>query len=85
MDLGNENTGHENTGHDKSRHSEDPRRRLRVVFESSGLTLEELWLKYFALGGMMELFDMDAYLYGASDLPPLEQDILAQSLEELRA
>lgn len=29
-----------------------------------GISLPELWLEYFAMGGNLELFDLEAYIYG---------------------
>ncbi len=46
------------------------------------LTLQELWLRYLALGGNVDAFDVDGYLQGLLPLDSLEQDILAVALNE---
>ena len=46
------------------------------------LTVHELWLRYLALGGTGDAFDVDGYLQGVLPLSSLEQDILAVALNE---
>jgi hypothetical protein len=46
------------------------------------LTVHELWLRYLALGGNHDEFDIDGYLQGILPLNTLEQDILAVALNE---
>ncbi|MFD2093550.1 hypothetical protein [Blastococcus deserti] len=46
------------------------------------LTVQELWLRYLALGGLHDEFDVDGYLQGVLPLNTLEQDILAVALNE---
>jgi hypothetical protein len=46
------------------------------------LTVAELWLRYLALGGSYDAFDIDGYLQGLLPLDTLEQDILAVALNE---
>jgi hypothetical protein len=49
------------------------------------LTVQDLWLRYVALGGSGDAFDLDGYLQGLVLLETFEQDVLAQALnEELR-
>lgn len=61
----------------------DDRRRL---FETARIRAElgvhELWLRYLALGGNGDVFDIDGYLHGLLPLEPFEQDVLAQALNE---
>jgi hypothetical protein len=47
-----------------------------------GLSIPDLWMRYFALGGMSTTFEMEAILYGA--LVPLthDRDVLAVALNE---
>ena len=49
---------------------------------SAGLTLEQLWLHYVALGGTLVVFDLDAYLAGLTPIPTAQQDVLACALNE---
>ena len=46
------------------------------------LTVPDLWLRYVALGGTGDAFDLDGYLHGVTPLEYLEQDVLAQALNE---
>ena len=46
------------------------------------LTVAALWLRYLALGGSCDAFDIDGYLQGLLPLDTLEQDILAVALNE---
>lgn len=46
------------------------------------LTVQELWLRYLALGGSHDEFDIDGYLQGVLPMNALEQNILAVALNE---
>ncbi|WP_143030317.1 hypothetical protein [Blastococcus aurantiacus] len=46
------------------------------------LTVQDLWLRYLALGGTGDAFDLDGYLQGLVPLEPFQQDVLAQALNE---
>jgi hypothetical protein len=48
-----------------------------------GIGLPELWLEYFAMGGNLELFDLEAYIYAIATLPPMDRAMLEQVLWEL--
>jgi hypothetical protein len=58
------------------------RRTLVSAFREANLPLEQLWLRYFALGGEAGLTEIDAYLNGLLPLPALQHDVLAQALNE---
>ena len=47
-----------------------------------GLTVSELWLRYFALGGMSTALEIEAVLYGALVAQPHDRDIVAVALNE---
>jgi hypothetical protein len=55
---------------------------LREAFRHAGLTLEELWLRYFALGGEADLMTVDAHIAGLLPLPRIQYDILALAINE---
>lgn len=55
---------------------------IRLLLPSAQLTAGELWLKYFAIGGSAGQFEVEAFLYGAHQLPTLERDLVAQTLNE---
>ncbi|OUM40980.1 hypothetical protein [Arthrobacter sedimenti] len=53
-----------------------------AAFRSTGLTIYDLWLRYFSLGGNAGEEEIDAYLYSSLLLPPFERDILALAVNE---
>jgi hypothetical protein len=46
------------------------------------LTVQDLWLRYVALGGTDDAFDIDGYLQGLIPIDIFQQDVLAQALNE---
>ena len=56
--------------------------RFHDAVESCGLSVSELWLRYFALGGDAGEMELDAYLNGAIAFPPLQHDLLAHAINE---
>ena len=46
------------------------------------LAVQDLWLRYVALGGSCDAFDVDGYLQGLVPLEIFQQDVLAQALNE---
>ncbi|WP_410611592.1 PP2C family protein-serine/threonine phosphatase [Amycolatopsis sp. lyj-109] len=61
---------------------EEQRRLVAVCFARSDLTLEQLWMRYFALGGSLSLLDLDAYLSGLLTLPRVDRDMVAHAVNE---
>jgi hypothetical protein len=55
---------------------------LHDAYEASQLTVPELWLRYFALGGEASEMELDAYLNGALALPAFQHDMLAHAINE---
>ena len=47
-----------------------------------GLSVAELWLRYFALGGMSTALEVEAVLYGALVATVHDRDVLAVALNE---
>jgi serine/threonine protein phosphatase PrpC len=60
----------------------EQRRTLDLGFRRAELTLEQLWVRYFALGGIAGLVEIEAYLHGLMPLPSLQRDILAHAVNE---
>jgi len=56
----------------------EQQRSLALAFEHAELSVEDLWLRYFGVGGEAGFIDVDAYVNGLSDLPPLERDTLVE-------
>ncbi len=46
------------------------------------LSVQDLWLRYVALGGTGDAFDVDGFLQGLVPLEAFQQDVLAQTLNE---
>jgi hypothetical protein len=47
-----------------------------------GLTVADLWMRYFALGGMSSALEMEAILFNALVADPHDRDVLAVALNE---
>jgi hypothetical protein len=62
--------------------SDDLTRRFCEAFEAAQLTVDELWIRYFSLGGDAGRFEVDAYLNGAIAMPPMQHDMLAHAINE---
>jgi hypothetical protein len=62
--------------------ADDRPRRMDAARVRSELTVQDLWLRYVALGGTGDVFDLDGYLQGLVPLESFQQDILAQALNE---
>lgn len=61
---------------------EEQHRALSRAFTRSGLTLEQLWTRYFGLGGEASPIEVEAHLHGLMPLPALQQDVLAHAVNE---
>ncbi|MGW4059449.1 PP2C family protein-serine/threonine phosphatase [Amycolatopsis sp. NPDC004747] len=60
----------------------EQRRLVAACFARSDLTLEQLWMRYFALGGSLSLLELDAYLNGLVTLPRVDRDMVAHAVNE---
>jgi hypothetical protein len=60
----------------------EQRRQFEESLRHAGVGMEELWLRYFTLGGQAGHFEIEAYIHGAIALPALQRDILAHALNE---
>ena len=56
--------------------------RFQMALEAASLTVDELWLRYFSMGGEAGRFELDAYLNGAIALPPIQHDVVAHVINE---
>jgi hypothetical protein len=61
----------------------DLRQTARNLIEHHTITLERLWITYWANGGDATLFDLDAYLYEIQGPTPLDLRILGWAVEDL--
>src|SRR3712207_5678535 len=62
--------------------SDERHRRMNAARIRAELTVQDLWLRYLALGGTGDAFDLDGYLQGLVPLDGFQQDVLAQTLNE---
>ena len=49
---------------------------------NAGLSIDQVWLDYFALGGEADPLDVDAYFHGLTELPAAQRDVLAHAVNE---
>ena len=47
-----------------------------------GLSMTDLWLRYFALGGMSTPIELEAYLLGALQPTSYEHNLVAHAINE---
>ena len=62
--------------------SDERHRRMDSARVHAKLTVQDMWLRYVALGGTGDAFDLDGYLQGLVPLATFQQDVLAQALNE---
>jgi hypothetical protein len=55
---------------------------LDLFRKDADLTRDELWLRYFELGGMSTAFEVEAFLHGALEPTAHDHDVLAHALNE---
>ncbi len=55
---------------------------LEWARRKAGLPHLELWFRYFELGGMSTVFEVEAYLYGALEATAHDRDLIAVALNE---
>ncbi|MDR6989261.1 hypothetical protein J2Y66_003776 [Paenarthrobacter nitroguajacolicus] len=63
----------------------DPRQRARDLLEQDSITLDRLWIKYWAEGGNADLLELDAYVHEALKPHPSELTLLAWAMEGLHS
>lgn len=62
--------------------SDERHTRMDAARVRAELSVQDLWLRYLALGGTGDAFDLDGYLQGLVPLETFQQDVLAQALNE---
>jgi hypothetical protein len=62
--------------------SEERQQRMDAARVRADLTVQDLWLRYVALGGTGDAFELDGYLQALVPLEVFQQDVLAQALNE---
>ncbi|MBT2588372.1 hypothetical protein [Arthrobacter sp. ISL-95] len=61
----------------------DPRHTARNLIEQQAVSLDRLWVWYWAEGGNAPTFEFDAFLHEALLLHPFDLKILTWALEDL--
>jgi hypothetical protein len=61
---------------------DEQRQDFHRALEAAPLALEEVWIRYFGIGGEAGLTEIEAYACGVLSLPALERDLLAYALNE---
>jgi hypothetical protein len=59
------------------------RRQIGHAMTQAGLSLPEVWLRYFSITGTVDEYEVDAYLNQMVVLPAMECDKLAHAINEL--
>src|SRR5215211_995618 len=62
--------------------TEDRYRQCETARVRGKLTVQDLWLRYLALGGTHDAFDIDGYLQGLLPLETSQEHVLAVALNE---
>lgn len=60
----------------------DGHRRMDAARIQAELSVQDLWLRYLALGGANDAFDIDGFLQGLVPLDDFQCSVLAQALNE---
>ena len=55
---------------------------LEEARQEVGLSIRDLWFRYFALGGMSTALEVEAFLYGALVASDHNHDLLAVAVNE---
>ena len=55
---------------------------LRTAMAEAGLSIPELWLRYFALGGVATLNEVSRHIYQGDVLGDVQHDVLVLALNE---
>ncbi len=62
--------------------SDERHRRVDAARVHARLSVQDLWLRYLALGGTGDAFDLDGYLQGLVPLDAFQQDVLVAAVNE---
>ena len=65
-----------------ARRHDTHQRELEKAFRHAELSVQELWLRYFALSGDAGPTEIDAYLHGLMPFSHFEHNVLAHAVNE---
>ena len=60
----------------------DPRTRARDLIATTEMSVEEIWLSYFSVGGNAGPFEMEAFIYGIDVLDQIDLMLLERALTD---
>ncbi len=60
----------------------DAQSRARDLVATSEMSLEEIWLAYFSVGGNAGPFEMEAFIYGIDVLDQIDLMLLERALTD---
>ena len=63
----------------------DTRDRARYLVATRELSLDEIWLVYFSVGGTAGFLELEAFIYGVELLSPLDLLLLECALDDAPA
>lgn len=63
-------------------HLDDHRDAVEAARRRAGLSVHELWLGCFELGGDVGPLELEAYLHGLMPLAAAQRDVLSQAVNE---
>jgi hypothetical protein len=55
---------------------------LNTARQQLGLSVLDLWIAYFAIGGLSDAPTLESYLHGQSTAPNTEHNLIAHALNE---
>lgn len=55
----------------------------KFALSEADVNIEDLWVRYYGLGGGISAFEVQSYLTGLLSLPPHERNLLAEAANEL--
>jgi hypothetical protein len=64
-------------------HEPEQRGKLNDALGAAGISMGELWLRYFSMSGSAGEYEVQAYAQGLISLPVTQRDLLAMAANEL--
>jgi hypothetical protein len=62
---------------------EEHRLRTLHAMHQTGLDVPAVWIHYFAIGGNVDEYEVDAYLHGMFTLLPSDRNMISHAVNEL--
>ncbi|MUK03204.1 hypothetical protein GM708_15595 [Vibrio cholerae] len=62
---------------------EEQRLRTLHAMRQIGIDVQQVWIRYFSIGGNVDEFELDAYLHGLIRLTSLDRNMISHAVNEL--